>query len=125
MLVTDYFRICPYEEELKKNIKEINAGFNKKMLLNIKKDDIEEKTKIFHYIKEKKKLFTFLNIWSNEEFFYNKDKYDLKYKLVNHLTEDYTRVLLKPILNLDYYLPEFSQFNYEKLFRKQENILCC
>ena len=122
LLVCDYFHYSPYEEILKKNIIDINMNLNKKVLLNFKKYDIEEKTKIYQYVKDKKRLFSFLGIWSNKELFYNKDKYDLKYKLVNHLTEDYARVLLKPILNIDYYLPEFTRFNYEKLFRKKENI---
>ena len=121
LLVADYFPKCEYEDQLSKNIKDINKNINKVILLNLKKNDIEEKTKIFEYIKDKKKLFSFLSIWSNKDFFYNKDKYELKYKLVNHLTNDYTRVLLKPILNIDYYLPEFTQFNYDILFRKQEN----
>ena len=121
ILVSDYFPIWSYEETLHKNIKEISEKLNRKLLLSIKKGDIEEKTKIHNYIKIKKQLFSFLGIWSNEEFFYNKEKYEFKYKLVNHFTEDYTRPLLKPILNLDYYLPEFTQYNYENLFRKQEN----
>ena len=121
ILVCDYFPECTYEVNLIKNIKDINININNIVLLNIKKDDIEEKTNIYDYIKDKKKLFSFLNIWSNEDFFYNKDKYELKYKIVNHYSEDYTRVLLEPILNIDYYLPEFSYYNYDKLFRKQEN----
>ena len=120
-LVSDYFRECPFEETLKSNIREINKELNKKILLNVKKDDIEEKTKIHDYIKDKKRLFNFLSIWSNKEFFYNKNKYDIKYKLVNHLTEDFTHVLLKPISNIDYYLPLFTEYNYGNLFRKKEN----
>ena len=127
LLVSDYFAESPFEESLYKNIKEINKDINNKVLLNLKKDDIEEKTKIYKYTKDKKKLFSFLGIWSNPDFFYNKNKYEIKYKLVNHLSEDFTRVLLKPVLNIDYYLPEFTQFNYENLFRKQKNkkeLLC-
>ena len=120
LLVCDYFRSNPYEEALNKNIINFNADINKKILLNFKKYTIEDKARIFQYAQVKKRLFSFLGIWSTKEFFYNTDKYELKYKLVNHLTEDYTRVLLKPILNIDYYLPEFSKFNYDGLFRKNE-----
>ena len=120
-LVCDYYPECIFDKTLEKYIKEINKDLNKKLSLRINKEKIEKRTNIYYYIKNKKKLFSFLGIWSNEDFFYNKDKYDLKYKLVNHLTDDYTRVLFKPILNLDYYLPEFSRFNYDKLFRKIEN----
>ncbi len=121
LLVSDYAQKCPYEDNLEVNIKEINKSINKTILLDLKKFDIEEKTRIFEYIKDKKKLFSYRSLWSNEDFFYNQDKYELKYKLVNHLTDDYTKVLLKPILNIDYYLPEFTEFNYDTLFRKQEN----
>jgi hypothetical protein len=121
LLVCDYFRVSPYDETLNKNIVAFNSDINKKLFLNIKKEDIEEKAKIYKYVKIKKRLFSFLGIWSTKEFFYNKDKYELKYKLINHLTEDYTRVLFKPILNIDYYLPIFSKFNYDNLFRKNEN----
>ena len=117
-LVSDYYPECIFDKSLEKNIKEMNKELNKRILLTINKEKIEKRTNIYYYIKDKKKLFSFLGLWSNEDFFYKKDKYDLKYKLVNHLTDDYTRVLFKPILNLDYYLPEFSKFNYDKLFRK-------
>ena len=33
--------------------------------------------------------------------FYNKKKYKLLYKLKNHLTEEFRRILLIPILNID------------------------
>ena len=120
-LVSDYFQKCSYEEELEKNIKKINDDLNQKILLNIKKGDMEKKTKLLDYIKEKKKMFSFLGLWSNEDYFYNKSKYEIKYKQVNHLTSDYTKVLFEPIINLDYYLPEFTRHNYDTIFRKDEN----
>ena len=98
----------------------MNKELNKRILLTINKEKIEKRTNIYYYIKDKKKLFSFLGLWSNEDFFYKKDKYDLKYKLVNHLTDDYTRVLFKPILNLDYYFPNLTMINYlEKLIKNQ------
>ena len=120
-LVCDYFQKCSYENDLEKNIKNINSQLNKKLLLNMKKGDMEKKTKLFNYIKEKKKMFRFLGLWSYEDYYYNKTKYEIKYKLVNHLTSDYTRVLFEPIINLDYYFPEFTRYNYKEIFRKEEN----
>ena len=120
-LVCDYFQKCPYEKELEKNIKKINDEVNQKLLLNIKKGDMEKRTKLLNYIKEKKKLFSFLNIWSDEEYFYNKEKYEIKYKLINHLTNDFTKVLFKPIINLDYYFPQFTKYNYDQIFRNVTN----
>ena len=34
------------------------------------------------------------------------------------MSEDFTRVLLTPIIDVDYYLPQFSKFNPINLFRK-------
>ena len=120
-LVCDYVQKCSYEKDLEKNIKIINDTLNQKLLINIRKGDMEKKTKMHLYIKHKKKLFSFLGLWSNEEYFYNKTKYEIKYKLVNHFTSDYTKVLFEPIINLDYYLPEFTKYNYEAIFRKEKN----
>ena len=120
-LVCDYLQKCPYENDLEKNIKIINDNLNQKLLVNMRKGDMEKKTKMHLYIKQKKKLFSFLGLWSNEEYFYNKTKYEIKYKLVNHFTNDYTKVLFEPIINLDYYLPEFTKYNYEEIFRKEKN----
>ena len=119
-LVCDYFQKCEYEKELEKNIKKINDNLNKKLLLNIRKGDMEKKTKLNLYIKEKKKMFSFLGLWSEEEYYYNKTKYEIKYKLASHLTSDYTKVLFEPIINLDYYFPEFTRYNYDEIFRKEE-----
>ena len=119
-LVCDYFQKCTYENELKLSIKKINEKLNKILLLNIKKGDMEKKTKLNKYIKEKKKMFSFLGLWSEENYFYNKSKYEIKYKLSTHLSSDYTRVFFEPIINIDYYLPEFTKYNYEEIFRKEE-----
>ena len=45
-----------------------------------------------------------------EDFFYNTKKYKLKYKLLNHYTNDFTKIFLAPIIDFDYYLPKFSKF---------------
>ena len=71
----------------------------------------------------KKKLFSYCNIWSNNDIFYNKKLYSLKYKILNHLTEDYVRVFLTPIFNIDNYLPEFSSFDTSTLFRENKKCL--
>ena len=35
------------------------------------------------------------------------------------MNDDFTRVLLTPIIDVDYYLPQFSKYNPGKLFRKK------
>ena len=122
ILACDYFPKCTLEKNLEKNIQKINENANQKLLFNTIKSDMERKTASHSYIKSKKKLFSFLGLWSNEEYFYNKSKYEIKYKLVNHFTSDYTRVLFEPIINIDYYFPEFTKYNYDEIFRKNENI---
>ena len=46
----------------------------------------------------------------------NKSKKILKYKLLNHYTKSFMKPLLVPILDMSYYLPNFSGFNSENLF---------
>ena len=118
-LAPEYWQECNYDKKLDNTIEKINKELNKEILINKRKINLEEYEKINEYKKIKKKLFSFKGLWSKEEYFYE-PKYHLKYKLVNHLTEDFSKVLLKPILDLDYYLPTFSNFNNENIFRKPE-----
>ena len=118
-LVPGYWQECSYSKILDFKIGRINKQLIKEIFINQKKINLEENEKINEYKKIKKKLFSFRGIWSKEEFFYDL-KYHLKYKLVNHLTEDFSKILLTPILDLDYYLPIFSYFQNENLFRKPE-----
>ena len=82
------------------------------------------------YRKLKKRLYSWNNPYSNIDVFYknknrgNEEKKDekyLKYKINNYLSNDMTRKLITPILDIDYYMPTFQIFNYkENLFRKEE-----
>ena len=63
-------------------------------------------------------MFKFRHIWSNEDFFYDNKKYKLKYKLLNHYTNDFTKIFMTPITDIDYYLPKFSKFE-GNIFRKE------
>jgi hypothetical protein len=56
---------------------------------------------------------------AQENIFMIKKKYICKYRLLDHMTEDYTRILLTPIIDMDYYLPKFSKFEIENLFRSK------
>ena len=117
-LLPDYFPNNSFESIMEKNLESVNTGLNKELKLNQTKLEIEQEYKRHNYKKEKQKLFSFTGIWSNKEFFYNKKKYKLKYRLLNHMSEDFTRVLLTPIIDVDYYLPQFGKFKTENLFRK-------
>ena len=81
--------------------------------------DFNEHDKIRKYRKIKKQLFSFNGIFSCKKYLYEKNKYICKYKLLNHMTEDFTKILLTPIIDINYYLPKFSQFKINNLFRSE------
>ena len=114
---------------------EFNTAINdyKKLFLKVKgfknisnfstldetKNNREEIFKIKRYRKIKKHLYSFNNSYSNLSTFYNfnvdknKNKYLLKYKLSNFLSKDMTRKILQPIIDINYYLPNFRKYHYE------------
>ena len=120
-LLPDYFPRIEFESTILKHIESVNNGLNEGLKLNQTKMEIEQHHKRHNYKKEKQKLFSFTGIWSNKDYFYNKKKFRLKYRLLNHMSEDFTRVLLTPIIDVDYYLPQFGKFRTENLFRKMPN----
>ena len=66
----------------------------------------------------KKNAFSWRGYWScRDNFFCENPKF--KYKLINHYTKNFMKPILVPILDISYYLPEFSGFNPQKLFRKE------
>ena len=111
--------------------KEYNIAVNnyKKIFLKVKSfknnfsyDHIRinqnEVFRIKNYRKIKKDLYSFNNSFSNLQVFYNLDnknekKYKLKYKISDFLCKDMTRKMLKPIIDMNYYLPNFRKYNYE------------
>ena len=115
--VPDYIPENELDSELSASIKSVNTTLTKNINLDLKTCQLDQQYKSHNYKKEKERLFSFRGIWSTNEFFYNKDKFKLKYRLLNHLSEDYTRVLLTPIVDVNYYLPQFSKFDDKELFR--------
>ena len=74
------------------------------------------------YIKQKRLLFSWNGFWSNKELFYGDINYNkIKYKVINHYTRSLMRPLISPILDINYYLPHFTQYNKENLFIKNNN----
>ena len=95
--------------------KEILKYSNSSIKNNIKRKKI--------YIKQKKNLFTWNGFWSNRELFYGDTKSNIiKYKVINHYTSNLMRPLIAPILDINYYLPQFTEFNKDNLFNKKENL---
>ena len=79
------------------------------------------------YKKIKKHLFSWNNsAYSNKPLFYpsNPKQTILKYKILNHYTDLFTRPFLTPILDIHSYLPSFSQFaNINKLFNDNDTYI--
>ena len=71
------------------------------------------------YKKTKKRLFSWNGFWSDRKLFFAHPEY-LKLQVKNHFTKEMTKVILTPILDIDYYLPQFSKFNKDKLFNKDD-----
>ena len=109
-LVPYYYPENKYSKTLIKEMGEKNKELCEEIKLSQKEIEIEEYFKCHNYKNIKKSLFKFNGIWSNEELFYDIDKYKLKYKILNHMTNDFTRIFMTPILDIDLYLPNFSMF---------------
>ena len=117
-LVPYYYKENKYKKELMKTIENISKSLRDEIKLSKKILEMEEIRKEIDYRNEKKKLFKFKGIWSYEDFFHDTKRYKLKYKLLHHLTSDFTKIFLTPISDIDYYLPKFSQFKGD-IFRNE------
>ena len=109
-LVPYYYPENEYKYILLNKIQEKNKELSKEIKLNKKKNEVEEYFKCQNYRNLKKVLFKFNGIWSYQQYFYDNETYKLKYKILNHLTNDFTRILMTPITDVEYYLPEFGLF---------------
>ena len=87
----------------------------------------------------KKQAFSWRGYWSNKTIFYQEnskiinsdndsiaDKNNvskIKYKLVNHYTKSLMKPLLVPILDIKYYLPDFTGFDPSKIFNNENQFI--
>ena len=72
--------------------------------------------KKYRYKAIKKRSFSWNGLWSDKKLFFETPE-KLKLKIINHYTKTLMKPLLSPILDIDYYLPEFTDFKKEKMFR--------
>ena len=79
---------------------------------------LSDKKRRNNYKSIKKKLFSFCGFWSNKKIFYDNPKI-LKLKKMNFLSQEMTQFLLKPILDIEYELPNFKKFDKKNLFNKK------
>ena len=78
---------------------------------------LSEKKRRNEYKSTKRILFSWCGFWSNKYLFYEHPE-KLKLKRMNHLTKDMTQLLMKPILDINYYMPFFKKFDKNKLFNE-------
>ena len=119
-LMPYYYQESEYEKILQEKIKNMNQNLREEIKISQKIMEIEDWSKEEEYRNCKKNLFKFRRIWSNEDYFYDLKKYKLKYKIMNHFTNDLTKIFMTPITDIDYYLPKFSKFN-DEIFRSELN----
>ena len=80
-----------------------------------------------------KELFIYNRLWSIKEFFFSNEyndnsiekeyftKLKLKYKQISYYTKSLEQPILYPILEINEYIPNFSKFDKNKLFRHELN----
>ena len=91
-----------------------------KELAKYSNNSLEKNKKIKKFYKKyKKESFSWRGYWSDRNLFFNLTN-KLKLKIVNHYTKNFMKPILSPIIDMDYYLPEFSLFNSENLFNIDE-----
>ena len=114
LLITEEKEFHTAVNEYKKIFLKIKKFKNYTEINNIQQNQ-DEIFKIKSYRKIKKDLYSFNNSYSNLDVFYNlkNKKYLLKYKISNYLSRDMTRRLIKPIIDMNYYLPNFRKFKYD------------
>jgi len=101
--------------KIKELIKLINSQ-TEEILLN-KKHKYKKRKKNYKNIKTE--LFSWKGFWSDRFLFFKHPEF-LKNKIKNHYTEGMYKFLLSPILDLKYYLPDFSEFDKKKLFQNDD-----
>ena len=90
----------------------LEKEYEKLLSLNFFKDKIKRN----QYKKVKKKLFSWIGSWSDKNLFY-KHPENLKLKLKNHYSGELIKTILVPILDINYYFPNFSKFDKNKFFK--------
>ena len=119
-IVPYYYPENFYKEKLMKKIENMSNNLKEEIKLCTRILDKDKIAKEVEYRNYKKKMFKFRGIWSYEDFFYDTKRYRLKYKLLNHYTNDFTKIFMTPITDIDYYLPKFSRFKGD-IFRNELN----
>ena len=103
------------------NLDDLVPSYEKELLTYSSNSIKNKKNQKILYKKYKKKIFSWNGMWSNKELFYGEiSSHKIKYKVINHYTKNFMRPLISPILDINYYLPKFTQYNKNELFIKKE-----
>ena len=101
-IVPFYYPENKYKQELMNKIENMSRNLKEEIKLCTRILDKDEISKEEDYRNYKKKMFKFRGIWSYEDFFYDNKKYKLKYKLLNHYTNDFTKIFMTPITDITF-----------------------
>ena len=112
-------KIIKEEKRIFKTVKEIIPFLENEIKKYWNNSVLDQLKRRREYKKIKKRLFSWNGFWSDRKLFFEHPEY-LKLQVKNHFTKEMTKVLLTPILDIDYYLPKFSKFNKDKLFNKDD-----
>ena len=100
------------------NIIELLPLYENELLKYSNNSNENKKRRKDMYKKQKKRIFSFNGMWSNREIFYGDIcSQKIKYKVINHYTKNLMKPLISPIIDINYYLPEFTDYNKDTLFR--------
>ena len=91
--------------------------------------ELKERNDYFNYLENRKRykkikrnLFSWNNPYSDFDTFYKKNTNNLKFKIYYFLSKEMILPLLKPILNLNSYIPKLQKFDYKNIFYESNNI---
>ena len=102
-------------KRINKSIKKLVPLFEKQIIKYSNTAYLSAKKNRNFYKSTKRSLFSWCGFWSNRYLFYEHPEL-LKLKRMNHFTKEMTQILMKPILDIEYYLPNFKKFDKNKLF---------
>ena len=112
-------KIINEEKRIFKTLKEVIPFLDNEIKMYWNNSCLDQLKRRREYKKIKKRLFSWGGFWSDRKLFFEHPEY-LKLQVKNHFTKEMTKVLLTPILDIDYYLPKFSKFNKNNLFNKDD-----
>ena len=104
-------------KRIHKNVKKLVPFFENQIKKYSNTSFLSEKKRRNNYKSTKRALFSWCGFWSNKYLFYEHPEL-LKTKKMNHLTKEMTQLLMKPILDINYYMPNFQKFDKSKLFNE-------